>query len=203
MCWGQTDHSWELAGTCGDGCALPMHLLCLGTDFKAVVAPPARPASAKIAFVGGTFKANGTVAGADAICSSEARTAGLTGTFQALITPTGASAASRFDLAAGPYHRPDGLPIAATANDLFMGRIAAPIIQWADGRYIRGTNGALTGGASPFEVGTDSKNCRNWTTNAASATAVVGAPMGTNVNFYNHGTTPCSTDYYWLLCLQK
>ena len=203
MCWGQTDHSWELAGTCGDGCGLAMHLLCLGTDYKAQVTLPALPPSAKIAFVGPVLKGNSTVAGADALCASEAKNANLPGTFLALITPTGMTAASRFTLSAGPYHRPDGLPIAATANDLFMGKIAAPIIQSASGRYISGGNDALTGGTTPFEVGVDANNCRNFTSNAAGDRTITGAPMGTNTNVFNAGFTSCSTDYYWMLCMQK
>lgn len=203
MCWGQTDHSWELAGTCGDGCGQAMHLLCLGTDFKAQVTLPPAPAGAKIVFVGPVLKGNATVAGADALCAAEARNANLPGTFLALITPTGVSAASRFTASAGPYHRPDGLPVAATANDLFSGRIQAPILQSASGRYISGTNDALTGGMSPFEVGVDASNCRNWTSNAAADRIVTGAPMGTGTNFFNHGLNNCAIDYYWMLCMQK
>jgi hypothetical protein len=205
LCWGQTDHYFELAGTCGSGCGMAMHLLCLGTDFKARVTlpPPPAPGAAKIAFVAGPLNGNSTVAGADALCAAEARNANLAGTFQALIAPTGASAASRFTASAGPYHRPDGLPVAVTASDLFMGRIITPIVQSAAGRYVNSTNSALTGALTPFEVGTDAGNCRNWTSNAQSDQVVVGAPMGTGANFFNAGSTSCATDYYSVLCLQK
>ena len=204
LCWGRTDHSWELAGTCGSACGMAMHVVCLGTDYKARVGPPPpAPAGAKLAFVAATLGGSATVAGADALCASEARNAALGGAFQALVAPTGATAASRFDLAAGPYHRPDGMLIAATASDLFMGRITAPIVQSARGRYADSTNGVITGARTPFEVGSDANNCRNWGSAAPGDRMIVGAPFGTGSNFFNDGTASCSVDYYGVLCLQK
>jgi hypothetical protein len=70
---------------------------------------------------------SGGIGGLDVICQTKANAAALGGTFVALAATGAASAASRFNTMAGTatWVRTDGVPITATAADLF-----APAARW-------------------------------------------------------------------------
>ncbi|HEV7557741.1 MAG TPA: hypothetical protein VGO00_19885, partial [Kofleriaceae bacterium] len=113
--------SWLGAGLGGasDPCGTPEHLYCFQTDFDAVVPPP--PAEVgRIAFVDGLFEApTGGVSGLDASCATDATNFGLPGTYVALVATTTTPASSRLSTSGLPWVRMDGVPIVATAADLF------------------------------------------------------------------------------------
>ncbi|MFA5023488.1 MAG: fibrinogen-like YCDxxxxGGGW domain-containing protein [Patescibacteria group bacterium] len=77
----------------------------------------------KIVFLGrwmgyGNF---GGLAAADAICQSEANSAGLSGTFKAWLSASSASARDRLTHSVGPYKQVNGTQIAANWSDLVSG----------------------------------------------------------------------------------
>jgi hypothetical protein len=129
------------------------HLYCFGVDRDvAIVVPP--PTGQKRAFIsGGVFtSATGGRAGADALCDSEARTAGSAGTFQAFLATTSEPAAVRFG--AGPWFRVDGVEIGTLVTPI------APLNVTAGGAYVTGT--AWTGAMTPNTIGTPESTCDDW-----------------------------------------
>src|SRR5262249_39410673 len=109
--------TWTDTGT--GRCDTPMRLYCFGIDSKErlKIEPPlaARRAFVTIA----THVIGSGLTGADALCQSEARAAGLPGTYLAFMATTGQSAGSRFNADGGPnWYRVDDIPLAATPAEL-------------------------------------------------------------------------------------
>jgi hypothetical protein len=153
----------------------------------------------------------GGIASADALCQSEATTAKLPGTYKALLAPTNATAASRFNTNGLPWVRSDGILIAPTASAFFTTTLfdAAPNIS-ADGILHYGNRAIWSGAANPTTPGTAAANCVNWTSSSVSQIGTAGAAgnsLTTSVRggFFNEwpNTVACNYPAALVLCLQN
>jgi hypothetical protein len=105
----------------------------------------------RIVFItAGVFGTAGGVAGADALCASEAAGLGLTGTYLAWIADGVSDPASRFPLNAGPYVREaDGVTIADDWADLTDGTLDASGGRQRNGRSVVGCRHRRDGAYQP------------------------------------------------------
>ena len=202
--WGKANEGWEQNTASSGACERPLRLLCLGADFRAQVRPGRPPAASKLAFTSWGVPPSAGRAKMDEACARDALNAKIEGTFLAVLAATGTSAASRFDLDSGPYYRPDGVFLSATARDLLMGRLAAGPIAFAYGFYTHVNGHRLwTGASSPFVAASDATNCQNWSTDAATASSQVGVPVAIGPRLFSAESIPCSDLRNHVLCLQK
>jgi hypothetical protein len=158
-------------------CSTSRRLYCFQIDHSGADLVPS-PTAGKIAFVSTkTFTPGPAVGidGADALCAANATSAGLVGTYKALLATTTASAASRVTLAP-LYVRPDGIAIASGSTIAAGGPLDSGIWQRADGTYVPATGDlAYTGAPSPSAVApTLAASCDDWTS-TASTSAHIGA----------------------------
>jgi hypothetical protein len=105
----------------------------------------------------------GGIAGADTMCQGAATTAGLSGTFHALLALTTGSAISRFNLTGSNWVRMDGLPIAASPQQFAAASWSVAFNISAEGYYEESFLSAWTGAATLGAVGTNATTCNNWT----------------------------------------
>jgi hypothetical protein len=177
------------------------HLFCFSTS---IVNPlTTSPASGRIAFVTeNNFDTTSGIAGADAQCASEASSAGLAGTFMALLSTSNASAASRFNLASGstPYVRPDGIQIGDAPAIASGNALSSGIWQHADGTY--DSVNVWTGSSTPNVAGTLATTCNDWSSNASTATAIPGESSRTDAAWWNKSVTFECTGGASIYCLQ-
>jgi hypothetical protein len=159
--------AWTAAWGTACSTTLRLHVLCLGVDVTAPLAPT--PESGRKAFLSrGSFPGYGGVPELDILCGEEAAAAGLAGRFKALVATSAASAVSRFDLTGARWVRTDGLPLVATASDLAAGTVVAPLNVHADGAYVGGRARVVTGAANPGVAGTLTTTCSDWTAGAGA-----------------------------------
>lgn len=205
--------TWTNRGT-GDTCEKQGRLLCFRKDRTTPVAPVARPMPSRLAFVTAAPLTMGAlgITDADTLCSVEATTAGLTGSFKAYLATTAAAAQTRFALTAakGGWYRVDGTPFVADPALLMnvSGRPVAPLTQRADGSYMddnptshvdvwTGMNGA------PNAKSTDATfSCADWTDATAAGTGRFGQASFIDERFSSSGTDACSTPRP-IYCLQE
>ena len=167
------------------------------------------PVAGRYAFVTSSAWTPGAqgIASADALCQSEAGAARLPGTYMALLAPTGASAAARFSSSGLPWIRPDGIPLASTADAFFSASLLdVPPNVTADGFAYFGNMGVWSGAARPANTGADATNCANWTSSSATAKGEAGAAGDSTANsFFNmFGTiVACNATWMSLACLQE
>ena len=186
-------------------CSVPMQLYCFGIDRVAPIAAP-RPASGSKAFVSSTFDPILGLGGADALCTSDASTAGLTGTFKAYMATTTASATSRFTSTAVNFVRTDGIPVGSVATVLAATSVfTAPLSVAADGVTHFGNTAMWVGATTGSALGTALTTCSNWSTNTSAFTGSTGlAGSGYGPQFINVSTAKCSnTTAFRLYCLQN
>jgi hypothetical protein len=187
-------------------CDVQARLYCFGIDRQAEI--DVIPSAGRYAFVtAAEWFPGGGIASADGLCQSEATGAGLPGTYKALLAPTGASAASRFDTSGLPWIRPDGILIAPTASAFFSTALfdASPNLT-ADGSVTYGNNGVWSGAATATTKGTDARNCVNWTSASESQTGGLGGAGDTSTaNYFNKYPqgVPCNFNSTYLACLQE
>jgi hypothetical protein len=146
-------------------CGTKLHLYCLGTDYNVNLSYP--HAAGRTAFVITSVGFNyGGVAEIDRLCAQHASDAGLVGTFKALVSTTTASAASRFSTMGPPWVRPDGIPIVASAADLFAPGGGPLMIAALDiDQSGQPTSGSMTtGGTSLLSTSPATLNCNDFTT---------------------------------------
>jgi len=178
------DSSWFSQYT-SVSCGASTHLYCFGADYQAVVAPAAPPAGFRRAFLSTPWSPGGGISSADAKCASDATAAGLPGTYHALLATTTASAISRFNTALGPWARPDGVLITATAATLANAAITfidAPPNQTADGaNYMTYPPIPWTGASTLTSAGTATSTCQNWTSNSSLDRGYGGSTSSTNI----------------------
>ncbi|HEX7478694.1 MAG TPA: hypothetical protein VF331_12870 [Polyangiales bacterium] len=187
---------WTAAS--GPTCAQHGRLYCFGIDNAVSVAAPKR--SGRFAFLSrGAFVPGPGLVGADTLCSSEAKAAGLLGPYLALLASDGKSAAGRFG-DGKPWVRFDGVAIADRAADLFGGKpLLAPISLQLDGQYL-GSVAVWTGADTVNRAPATDTYCASW--NDQSLQGRYGICGDTGVEFFAFGTLPCSTRYLHLYCLQ-
>jgi hypothetical protein len=113
-----------------------------------------------------------SLAQADALCSAEASSAGLPGTYRAIIADSGTNAIDRIP-AGGPYVRPDGMKVADDKPDLFdLSALYTSLNVTPTLAYLTRATIVWTG-ADDYGMST-SANCANWTN--TGATGHVGRP---------------------------
>jgi len=191
---------WSRGDPAGD-CAGSFRLYCLGADNTATVAPPAQP-TGRILFVssGDWGPLLGGVVIADGMCTTEAASATLPGTYKAVLATTGATAASRFTTRGAPVIRPDNVIVATTESDLFADTqvTQARVERTAAGTVVQTTQ-IWTGATSPLAAGTDTSTCTNWGVQTGNgAIGYAGFPL----QLYSADTDMCSSTQR-VLCLQE
>ena len=108
----------------------------------------------------------GGLAGADSLCEAEANQAGLPGSYVAWLSTSSVDARDRLTGASG-WVRPDGLPVAATIEDLARGRLLYPIDIEAAGNRAPGLNVWTGTGVDGRAAGGD---CGGWEASVGTTT---------------------------------
>lgn len=164
----------------GGLCFVDEPMYCFATDRNARVQAP-KPTTGVRVFPAEGFTPGGGLAGADALCAQTAAAAGLTGAFRALLATAAMPAAARFDPAAGPVVRPDGIEIAASVGDLLAGKMASAANATLDGRYLSGP--VWTGAEDPASPAQGAP-CSDWAKSDAGALAMVGELASAQPGFF-------------------
>jgi hypothetical protein len=185
-------------------CTTVRRLYCFQIDHSgANLAPP--PTSGKVAFVSTKAFAPGVgvgIAGADTVCANNATSAGLAGTFKALLATSSASAASRVTLAP-LYVRPDGIPIATGTTIAAGSALDSGIWQRADGTYVPSTGDVVfTGAASPSATGTLTSTCSDWTSTVSTG-AYIGADTFADPSWWNLASNGTCASTLAVYCLEQ
>jgi hypothetical protein len=181
-------------------CGTQMRLVCAGIDYD--VNLTYAHAAGRTEFVTYPTTSGGGVAALDAACASDATASGIPGTFRALVATTSASAASRVSAAGAPWIRADGIPIVASAGDLF--NPSGPALIAALGI----TASQIAIAADPFTGATDlnsvatGSNCSNFTSTANADLSTIGEASMPNAQLFNWSLIPCSSSAS-VLCLQQ
>jgi len=157
----------------------------------------------------------GGLAGADAICQSEANAAGLSGTFKAFLSDNNTSAAARLDHSTIPYELVNGTPIAADWADLVDGRIDNALNVTASGSTVSfyawtgsdadGTKATYYLSDYPYGYSLD-LTCDNWSMNTDSF-HYLGARGSVNdlrawSDWWQGDGSPCSSSLR-LYCIEQ
>jgi hypothetical protein len=216
--WTNTSSSVVTGGTVGGGsyswagdflnsasvCNATMHLVCMQTDYFAVVGPPALPANPRYMFVTSSqTPGSNTLSGMDSRCASES--AGLPGTYHAFVAVNGSSPASRFTATGAIVVRPDGVVISTTDTSLLSGgTILAPISKEGPGfGYLNFEGYAWTGTTAANANGTTSNTCYNassWSTKLNPNVGQAGVATHSG-DWLNNGTHGCP-QFNSVYCLQ-
>ncbi len=206
---------WQFFGqeSCGGG-GDTERIYCMQSTQNVAVAQP--QASGRIAFIthpiiGSGWAPSGGLAAADAYCQSDATSAGLPGTYLALLSTSTASAASRFDLSGAPWVRPDGVQVFAHASDLTAFVPIAPIVVASDRVSYFGNYNVWNGSGSISAAGSTSTDCLDWTAHAAidggtpSALAINSGfvTLESGAVAWGIATVGCDFSEALLYCLQK
>ncbi len=180
-------------------------LYCFSIDFNAPSAPPPLAPEARLAFVSKTsFTPGSGLSGADLVCQQDAVDIGLCSStaacpFKALLAEGAASAASRFDLTAGPWYRVDGVRLAETAQDFMDDLLEAALDRGADGKNA-GDVAVWTGAPDANNTGTVGSTCNGFSCSPAlcsSTSGTRGLPGNiddsSDHHHFNHDTALCNT----------
>jgi hypothetical protein len=188
-------------------CTNPARLYCFGIDRAATVVPAPPPSYRRAFTSSAAWVVGGGLASADALCNSEASSAGLPGTYRAVLATTTATAASRFNAAAGsaPWGRPDGVLLQPTAAELFTETLwdssPNPTANLSD---YTGNNGNWFGATTLTSAGTSATTCANWT--STTGTAGVRGRTGstdTSMLFSHSSDSACNATFIRVTCLQQ
>jgi uncharacterized protein DUF1554 len=154
-------------------CGAALSIYCFGVDRSIAVPPPTPTTSNRRAFLSSAWLPGGGLAGADAHCQADATTAGITGSFEALLATASASAASRFSTSGLPWMRLDGQLVAASATNLLTDTryVLAPLNLTADREYVALAS-VWTGGADTFTLG--GSTCTDWTSSVPGQSGYLG-----------------------------
>jgi hypothetical protein len=181
---------------------LAPHLYCFGIDRTVAITKPVR--SGRLVFLSkGTLDGNAGISAMDALCNSEATSAGLGGsrTYKALVATESATGASRFANVTGPISRPDGVVVATTAAALFDASqpLGAAVNVNADGvTYDRSANGPWTGSNDMTKTG--GAACTGWA--QTSPGAIAGSSGAIDGERFGGVVTTCA-EKRPVYCLQE
>ncbi len=184
-------------------CGSQQRLYCFGVDAPASV-KVATPGMFRRAFVtGATWTPGGGIASADALCNVEAAAAMLPGSYLALLTPLGVSAASRFNVMAPSWVRVDNVSLSPTANSFFIDPFWTATLNVTPARAY-GTAFTWSGSTNLLFQGAPSNTCQNWTSSSVNDSANAGVMNDSEVShaFGGAGTFDCSTAMR-LMCLEQ
>jgi hypothetical protein len=190
--------------TCGGA---TFRLLCIQADNQAVVVPPTPPTGSRRAFM--MLWGSGTgIAGADSECAMHATSAGLLGTFRALLPTSTGSALSRFDTSATAtnWYRVDGMPILPTAQAWTTATSfdSGPNLS-ANGVTTFGNRDLFSGAGSLTAAASSADTCAFWTASTTPAVARVGIAGFTPLSLYlgTGATASCAFGNVAVTCLQQ
>jgi hypothetical protein len=185
----------------GTGCGIQGRLYCLGVDNA--ISREVEPASGRLAFVSRTdFVPGPGIDGADQLCQAEADAEGLSGTFRALLSTSGQSAASRFQ-DGERWVRLDGVAVVESAGDLLDGAdLLAPINLDTRGDY-HGSVAVWGGAAGPDLPSVSATSCDDWTSTQGQGGA--GQAAHTSALFFDTPGSDLSCDFESarVYCLQQ
>ncbi|MCA9533937.1 MAG: hypothetical protein KC593_09665 [Myxococcales bacterium] len=189
-----TGSSWS--STLGGACSIEARLLCLGVDFATPIRAPRPPTGSERA----VFAASGVgltgptgVAALDALCQSQASTAGFTGTYRALVAVPGASALSRFTAEGGPWLRTDGAVAVSDPSTFLTNGVPDTALATfrADGTPV--FTSVATGAATLLTPGSDATTCAGYTSDAGSDTYAGAHSWRTHPRLLGALQVPCSS----------
>jgi hypothetical protein len=133
----------------------------------------------------------GGVAGADAMCTAAATSAGLPGTFVAFLSSQAQDASDRLVGSRGWVRAGDGAPIADTAESMLAGAIFNGIDRDENGVKLAAQSFVWTGSTT---VGGSVENCGEWTTTSLwGEFGFVGGAMPEMLRPYNVYTFSCGS----------
>jgi hypothetical protein len=193
----------EFTSTGSNVCQNALPLYCFGTGSAVAIRPD--PVAGRVAFASSPFLVGSGIAGADALCQSNASAAGLAGTFKAVLPTSTASAGSRFDTSGAPWVRPDGIRITETAAEFFTSPLwdSAPNLA-ADGS-LQASNKPIWFGATGLDVVAPlASTCNDWTSTTGTV-ATDGRSNGTSATDYFQlfsNVVPCNNTLTSVACLQ-
>lgn len=179
-------------------CSAQMRVYCFGLGKSKPLSPPG---NGRLAFmtVQPYVVDSGGIATADALCASEAKFAGLEGTYLALLSTTTASAMSRFSLSGANWVRLDGAPVAASPLDLAAGNLETTINLDTVGDY-QGHAYIATGIETITRPSSNlSETCGDWTDPAGFANTAVANQVDTAFEETTAGSCTTSSIY----CLEQ
>jgi len=179
-------------------CAQAARLYCFGVGAQVAVAPVL--VTGRLAFLSSPWIPGGGRGDADAHCQTDG--AALGRTFLALLPVLGSAAVARFDTGGAPWVRVDGVPIVATASDLPISRLAAPLNRLPDGSAIVATGfpRTWTGEASPAAVPATAP-CQDWVSSMLTESTGCGEENFATADFFTGCGAACST-MQRLYCLE-
>lgn len=184
-------------------CGSQQRLYCFGVDAPASVKATA-PAQLRRAFVTtATWTPGGGIGSADAVCANEAFAANLSGTYLALLTPQGVSAATRFNVMGAPWVRVDDVSLSPTANSFFIDPFWKATLNVTPARAY-GSATTWSGSTNLLFQGAPSNTCQNWTSASVNDSANAGVMNDSEVShaFGGAGTFDCSNAMR-LMCLEQ
>jgi hypothetical protein len=174
-------------------CGRSGFVYCFGIDRAAMVS--VAPTSGRLAFAThGLWPVSG-IAAADAFCTSEAAAAGHAGSFLAFLATTTVPGESRMNLAGANWVRADGLPLAASPNQVFNPGPDVPITLDASGAIA----------TSPFFVnwvGNTSNDCNAWQDTTSNMFGEVAYRVAGPSAFNLGGGQGCNGTFN-LLCFEQ
>ena len=184
-------------------CNLALPRYCFGVDYAQPLVPT-RTLGRRAFVSAGNFDRKSGLAGADALCASEASAAGLSGSYKAFLSTTSASASSRFDLTKPLWVRTDGIPIAANLNDFLStaGPHLTAISVEADGTTYRGDFSVVLGSDSPTVVGRVDSTCNNWSSDVSTSSMIYGRESRTD-DWWPGNATGCDFGFIGLYCFEE
>jgi len=171
-----TDSTWTMTPATGfsstyNFCGYETPFYCFGVDHATALPPPAD--QGRLAFVTQAgLPPGGGITAADALCDSEAKAAGLPGTFAALLPTSKQSAADRFaSFSSAAWVRLDGVALNQAGAVLFdQPELRTPINVTSQKNVVPSVF-VLTGSTSPWAVPRPEEVCQDWTATTGYAWA--------------------------------
>jgi hypothetical protein len=184
-------------------CSVSSNLYCFGTDHAKAV--EIEPQSGRIAFVSlSAFLPGKGIESADALCRTEAANASLAGTFKALVATDSATAASRFSGRGPTWVRPDGIPIASTADDFLSGGLPiASISLTADAQSYMSNYGVWSGFNAVNELPGADMTCDDWAATTSDRHGRGGRSGTTSPYFVGQDSNQCDATWIHIYCLEE
>ena len=184
-------------------CGVQARIYCFGIDRAAQVA--VTPAAGRRAFTTAAYWTPGEgIGSADTLCQNEATAAKLPGTYKALLAPSGASAASRFNVSGAPWIRSDGIPLAPTASAFFSASVldVSPDVT-ADGSVYSGSYSVWSGAPTMTTAGSDATTCGNWLSTSGTGIGGNSGDTAAAMFFDEWKMNQCNSTWTKLTCLQE
>ncbi len=203
--WGEPRSGYATFAQDGStSCNTAMRLYCFEVSRTVLFKPPVPTTASRIAFMSASGVTGSIgLAGADAQCQAEATAASLPGTYRAMLAGNGATAASRFSSAGGPWYRTDYVQLSNAATDLLAGTTTlwAAMSLRADG-LTQEQQLVWTGAATVATAGTSAGTCAGWGSTAGTTGATTyGNRLG--ADWFGPFTSGTCNDTQRLFCFQQ